>query len=49
VQRKLPEALRDQVWFASISLDPERDSPLIAHVHGQRSTNFTFNPLLSTF
>jgi len=26
-QRALPEAVREQVWFVSISLDPERDTP----------------------
>jgi protein SCO1/2 len=35
VQRKLPEALRDQVWFASISLDPERDSPERMREYGE--------------
>jgi len=27
VQQRLPEAVRDRVWFASISLDPAHDTP----------------------
>jgi protein SCO1/2 len=27
VQRGLPSALRERTWFASVSLDPERDTP----------------------
>jgi protein SCO1/2 len=27
IQRQLPEALRDQVWFVSISIDPAHDTP----------------------
>jgi protein SCO1/2 len=35
VQRLLPEALRDKVWFVSVTLDPERDRPETLRAYGK--------------
>ena len=35
VQKLLPEALRGKVWFVSVTLDPERDSPEALRAYGK--------------
>jgi protein SCO1/2 len=35
LQRELPEALREKVWFVSISLDPAVDTPEALHAYAQ--------------
>jgi protein SCO1/2 len=46
VQRGLPDALRDRVWFVSISLDPRRDTAearrAYAEKHGADLANWSF-------
>jgi protein SCO1/2 len=35
VQKVLPEALRGKVWFVSVTLDPERDTPATLRAYGK--------------
>jgi protein SCO1/2 len=48
VQRLLPEALRDKVWFVSVTLDPERDGPENLRAYGKsRGVDFATWSFLS--
>jgi protein SCO1/2 len=46
IQRKLPDALRDRVWFVSISIDPAFDTPEVmksyAEARGADLTRWSF-------
>jgi len=46
IQRRIPEALRSRVWFLSLSLDPERDTPAdlerYARARGADLSNWSF-------